>query len=157
MRQYFNDKDLFISAKAAWENVSHSADLQQFIPFLKEYFFTCEVNIDLSGELAIGNDKGSAIKLLILFQEIVLNAVKYCSFTPKSQRFIKIDLQESADNIVFMVENSYQKNIAAKTTGIGHILIDNFASLLNATSKVVKNEEKYKVEISFPNIWKERL
>jgi len=157
MRQYFNDKDLFISAKAAWENVSHSADLQQFMPFLKEYFFTCEFNIDLSGELTIGNDKGSAIKLLILFQEIVLNAVKYCSFTPKSQRFIKIDLQESADNIVFMVENSYQKNITAKTTGIGHILIDNFASLLNANNKVVKNEEKYKVEISFPNLWKERL
>ncbi len=156
MRQYFKDKDLFISAKTAWENVNLSPDLQQLIPFLENYFFTCEFDIDLSGQLTIGNDKGSAIKLLILFQEIVLNAVKYCSFTPKSQRFIKIVLQESADNIVFMVENTFQYNIAAKTTGIGHILIDNFASLLNAKSKVIKDEEKYQIEISFPNLWKER-
>lgn len=155
MRQYFSDKDLFISAKAAWENVSHSPDLQQFVPFLKEFFFACEFNVDLSGELAIGNDKGSAIKLLILFQEIVLNAVKYCSFVPKLKRSIKIDLQESEEKILFTVENSFREDIVAKTTGIGHILIDNFASLLNATSKVVKNEEKYKVEISFPNLWKE--
>ena len=155
MRQYFAEKDIFIMAKTEWESVSLLPDVQQLSPFLEKYFFHCEFQVDLAGQLAIGNNKGSAIKLLILMQEMVLNAVKYCSFVAMPQRSIQINLQEVADKITLRVQNRYKENLAVKTSGIGHILIDNFSKLLNAELKISKDNSQYTVEISFPNFWKE--
>jgi len=101
----------------------------------------------------IGNEKGSAIKFMILFQEIIFNAVKYSAFVGKEDRRLSIRLDVIAGRISLQVENRFKAGVRPKTTGIGHTLIKNFSKLLN-TAPVIKRERGlYSVEINFPNFW----
>jgi len=121
--------------------------------FLEKYFFHIEVSTGVGDQYALGNEKGSAIKLLILFQELIFNAVKYSAFVEKELRFLKIDLTINPDRIAICVANRFRENLATKTSGIGHIIIDNFAKLLQAHPVVSQNEGIYSVAIEFSNIW----
>ncbi len=99
MRQYFAEKDIFIMAKTEWESTSLLPDVQQLSPFLEKYFFHCEFQVDLAGQLAIGNNKGSAIKLLILMRRNGSQCSKILLVCSHAPTHIQINLQEVADTI----------------------------------------------------------
>ena len=155
-KKYFPTKDIFLTAKSEWANVSQ-ADCSDMYPYLEKYFFETDITFGDAKTFITGNDKGSAIKFLVLFQEIILNAVKYVAFVEKEKRFLRIRFTSDENQISVRTENPFRPNVKAKTTGIGHVIIENFAKLLNAESPVVsKDGNLYSVEIRFPNFWEER-
>ena len=155
-KKYFPTKDIYLTAKSEWANASQSDDSEMYL-FLEKHFFKTDIFFGDAKTFIVGNDKGSAVKFLVLFQEIILNAVKYVAFVEKEKRFLRIRFTSDANQISVRTENPFKPNVKAKTTGIGHVIIENFAKLLNAESPIVtKYENLYSVEIRFPNFWEER-
>jgi len=128
--------------------------LKSLEQFLKSYFFETDFSFENAKSYSIGNAKGSAVKLLILFQELILNAVKYSAFVSKEKRFLRIRFISNADTISVKVENPFDENTKTKTTGIGHVVIQNFATLLNTEPVISKENSIYCVVIQFKNLWK---
>jgi len=153
MRKYFPKKEQYHEAKAGWTSISQSKDLKSLEQFLKSYFFETDFSFENAKSFAIGNQKGSAVKLLILFQELILNAVKYSAFVSKEKRFLRIRFISNADTISVKVENPFDENTKTKTTGIGHVVIQNFATLLNTEPVISKENSIYCVVIQFKNLW----
>ena len=149
MRNYFPNKEIYSKAKNKWNQTTSTEDITKFV---KEYMFDFSLDIREAKDLFIGNEKGSAIKFQILFQEIILNAVKYVSFLEREKRKISIEFKIKKGNVVFKAENSYQKGQGTKSTGLGHIIIENFAKLLN-TKPIIQQNGNYVVSISFRNLW----
>jgi two-component sensor histidine kinase len=123
--------------------------------FLKAYFFEPLICIERTENFVIGNQKGSAVKLLILFNELILNAVKYSAFVNKDQRFVRIQILHDSQEILVLVENRFNPKKKVKTSGLGHSIINNFAKLLNTSPVIKKENEIYSVKIVFENFWKE--
>jgi len=153
MRKYFPKKEHYHEAKAGWTSISQSKNLKSLEQFLKSYFFETDFSFENAKSFAIGNQKGSAVKLLILFQELILNAVKYSAFVSKEKRFLRISFISNADTISVKVENPFDENTKTKTTGIGHVVIQNFATLLNTEPVISKENSIYCVVIQFKNLW----
>ncbi len=147
-------RNQFDEIKNNWESISDTEDIHCIVEFVNRYMFNCNINLSNSNQYIIGNEKSSAIKLLILFQEIIFNAVKYTSFVPRDERFINISLTELEDKIIFEVQNSYKPEIKAKTTGIGIFVIDNFAQSLNIKPIIVTDNNIYSISLEFSNIWR---
>ncbi len=155
-KKYFPTKDSYLAAKSEWADVSQS-NASAMNTFLKKHFFETDISFGDSERYVMGNDRGSAVKLMILFQEIILNAVKYVAFAEKEKRFLRIRFAADADHISVKVENRFQPDVKTETTGIGHVIVENFAKLMNAGSPVVnQNGDIYSVEIGFPDFWKKR-
>jgi len=153
MHKYFPLKDSYLKAKEDWDKISQSQDKQKIDTFLKNHFFDINFDFDKSAKYTIGNEKGSAIKLMILLQEIIFNAVKYSSFVKKDERFLKIDFSTFEEEITIKTENKYKPKVKIKTTGLGHVIIENFAKLLNTKPVIKKSNDIYSISIIFKNFW----
>jgi tetratricopeptide (TPR) repeat protein len=154
-RAYFQDKQQFVSAKSEWENIDESNRSEMILPFLEKHFFKIDLSFENIKNLKIGNEKGSSIKLLILFQELLLNAVKYSAFIEKQDRFINADLLASKDSICFTINNRYKDSLNIKSSGIGTVIIQNFCDLMEAEINISKEKGIYSVVANFKNFWKE--
>ena len=150
MRNYFSDKKLYSEAKNDWNQISSHP---QLIKFIKKHMFDIELSIDSAKNLTIGNEKGSAIKFQILFQEIILNAVKYASFVERNSRKINMKFVTKKGDVQFEVSNSYRKGEMTKTTGLGKIIIQNFCKLLRTEPEIRENEANYLLSMRFKNVW----
>jgi tetratricopeptide (TPR) repeat protein len=155
MRRYFPDKSLYMEAKKEWSDFSQSNDLNELLPFLHHYFFRTDFVLDNAEKLIIGNQKGSIIKLLILCQELILNAVKYSAFIDKGNRFLRVHFAASDQFVSILVENPFDKKSKVKTSGIGHVIIQNFSQLLDTSPTISNDGGVYSVDIRFGNLWKE--
>ena len=158
LRKYFPEKSLYQKAKTAWSEKSQGMNIEEIQFILKQHFFSdIKLNITDAADLRIGNDKGSAIKFLILFQELVFNAVKYSAFVEKDKRFLHIHLTADSNRVVIKVENRYKKIVKAKTSGLGLVIIENFAKLLETEPMIDKDEDIYSVKIQFSNLWEKNI
>ncbi len=152
---YFKTEDIYMKAKSEWNTISQTPGLADLVPFLRTYFFDTELLMNGAERFVLGNEKGSAIKFLILFQELILNAVKYSAFVKRDKRFVNIRIVPASERISMIVENRFNPRKRAKTTGIGHVIIENFVKLLDTSPLVTKENAVYAVEITFENFWKE--
>jgi tetratricopeptide (TPR) repeat protein/two-component sensor histidine kinase len=155
MRNYFPEKSLYVAGKSEWSTLSQLGDLDRLRPFIEKYFFRTDFDLDHAEQFIIGNQKGSIIKLMILFQEMILNAVKYSAFIDRENRFLKIRFTASEQSVSILVENPFDRETKVKTSGIGHVIIENFAQLLGTTPEIKNDDAIYSVQIRFNNIWKE--
>jgi len=153
VRNYFPTKSIFEEAKSRWTQISQSNGVQEIMGFLQKYFFEIDLAVVDGTKHVMGNEKGSAIKLLILFQELILNAVKHSAFVSKEQRFIHIKFDYDPNKMSIRIENRYKEKAKAKTSGIGHVIVENFAKLLNTEPITKKDSDIYSVEIKFENFW----
>jgi len=153
VQKYFPTKSVFEEAKPQWTLISQSSDVQEIMGFLQKYFFEIDLAIVDGSKYVMGNEKGSAMKLLILFQELILNAVKYSAFVSKEQRFLHIKFDHERRDMSIRVENRYKEKAKAKTSGIGNVIVENFAKLLNTKPVTKKDSDIYSVEIKFVNFW----
>ncbi|RZB34147.1 MAG: hypothetical protein SRB2_03540 [Desulfobacteraceae bacterium Eth-SRB2] len=153
VRNYFPTKSIFQEARSKWTRTSQSNDVQEIMGFLQKYFFEIDLAIVEETKYVMGNEKGSAMKLLILLQELILNAVKYSAFVSKGQRFLHIEFDPDPREISIRIENRYKEKAKAKTSGIGHVIVENFAKLLNTEPIIKKDGDIYSVEIKFKNFW----
>lgn len=153
VRKYFPTKSVFEEAKSQWTQISQSNDVQKIMEFLQNYFFEIDLDIVDGSKYVMGNEKGSAMKLLILFQELILNSVKYSAFMNKEKRFVHIKFDNNPRELSIRIENRYKQKAKSKTSGIGHIIVGNFAKLLNTKPIITKDSDSYSVEIKFENFW----
>lgn len=136
-----------------WNEVSRG-DVQEIKSFLGKHMFRLELNLDESRDYHVGNEKSSAIKLLILFQEIIFNAVKYASYVPYSDRQVVIMLASHGDKLNLSVKNSFNPKVQAKTTGVGRVVIENFARVLGCEPMISTDSNTYSISLEFINIWR---
>jgi len=71
----------------------------------------------------------------------------------RGSRFLKIDLKAAGDRIAITVINKFKDTLIMKTSGIGHIIINNFAKLLESQPIVGHDDGVYSIEITFKNLW----
>lgn len=151
--QYFPTKEIYIHSKKIWDEIINSGDLSKIQNFLNENMINFEYDFDNSINYSIGDEKGSATKLMILFQEIIFNAVKYSSFVVKNERNLIISLKKDKENIIFDIKNSCLTDLVEKSTGLGKEIISNFTKLLQTQPIVKKENNIYSVQIVFKNFW----
>ncbi|MCB5228508.1 MAG: hypothetical protein LHW44_00310 [Candidatus Cloacimonetes bacterium] len=147
------DNVAYTKIKQEWNEVS-AGSASQIADFLEKYMFHLELNLDESGQYHVGNEKSSAIKLLILFQEIIFNAVKYSSYVPFANRELNITLTTHEVNLKLLVKNSFDPNVRAKTTGVGTLVIENFANILGCSPIITKTDTMYLISLEFKNLWR---
>ena len=153
MSNYFNTRQVYFDSKHKWDSVIHDSDSSNMIRFSKEYLFDLTLEIDPGLNMIVGNEKSSAIKLTILLQEIILNAVKYVSFVSREHRNLQIRLYKESDFIIMEVSNSYKPEVRTKTTGLGNIIINNFAKVLDCDLTIDKSADQYAVTLKLKNYW----
>jgi tetratricopeptide (TPR) repeat protein len=153
LRNYFPNKSIFLDAKNKWNDISQTSNLQAIVKFMDTYMLQTEFHFEHGNEFVIGNDKGSSLKLLILIQEMVFNAVKYTSFVPKQERFLKINFSVEAEQVSIKVSNKFQPKTKVKSTGLGREIINNFSKLLETKPITNTDNEEYSVEVKFKNLW----
>lgn len=146
-------KDHYDKIRSQWSDVS-AGNVRQIKGFLDEQMFLLELDLDESRDYHVGNEKSSAIKLLILFQEIIFNAVKYASYVPYSDRQVVIMLASYSDKLKLTVRNSFNPKVQAKTTGVGRIVIENFARVLGCEPMIITDSNTYSISLEFNNIWR---
>ncbi|MEA2103227.1 MAG: hypothetical protein U9P79_01105, partial [Candidatus Cloacimonadota bacterium] len=153
MRNYFPTKVIFTSAKSAWKQISNSNEIAEIEKFMNEYLFKTDFVLESAEKFVTGNEKGSAIKLQILFQEIIFNAVKYVGFANFEDRILKIHFTASKEKVALLVENSYKPAEKTKTTGLGHVVIENFSKLLRTKPEIKKTDKNFSLQVKFHNFW----
>ena len=147
-------KDDFESIKADWNAVSSVNEFGPLIAFAEKHLCRLSVKLSEAAQYTLGNEKSSAIKLMIMFQEIIFNAVKYASFVPRAERFLEIRLDNTETTIRFEVINSYRPEVRAKTTGVGKLVIENFSKVLGTDPEIKKTDSTYSIYIEFNNLWR---
>lgn len=145
---YFPDKSRFIEAKQQWQMLD-IVDIDGLKTSLNQYFFKLDIQLLNADILVVGNKNSTATKLLIMFQEIMLNAVKYTSFVSQTKRKIIVMLTVDGSRITLAVENTFNPKSTIKSSGLGHMIINNFAGLLGAKVDKEINGELYKIKIEF--------
>ena len=151
---YFPNPDAYYLAKKEWEIASQSASINDIIGFVNNRMFSLFIDIYSLQDFKIGNVRSSAVKLMILFQEIIINAVKYASYVDRTERMVEIKLSVQDSNLVFTVSNSFSPDVQAKDTGVGNLIISNYVKILNSESVISKTDSRFTVTIEFNNYWR---
>jgi signal transduction histidine kinase len=151
---YYPTKANFLEAKQKWNDMSQFNDLEKIISFMNKFLLKTTLDISHAKEYVIGNDKGSALKLFILIQEIILNAVKYSSFVLKDSRNLHISFGGDDKKISIKVFNTFKPNVQVKSCGLGLEIINNFSKLLQTKPIIKRENDVYSVEIKCKNIWR---
>ncbi len=152
-KRYFPTREIFIEAKTEWQKVSQKKEPKEIIDYLNKYMFDIKLDFVNIDGLALSDKKGSVVKMMILTQEMVLNAIKYSSFIERDRRIVNIRLEKS-DKIKFEIENRYKKDIITKKSGLGHVIINNFAKLLKTEPLITTNDDIFKIELNIPDLWR---
>ncbi|MDD2228411.1 MAG: ATP-binding protein [Candidatus Cloacimonetes bacterium] len=147
-------KDDFEGIKLDWNAVSSVNEFEPVIGFAEKYLCKLNVNLTEAADYTLGNEKSSAIKLMILFQEIIFNAVKYTSYVTRAERFIEIRLDSTDTKITLEVRNSFRPEVQAKTTGVGKLVIENFSKVLGSDPEIKTTDTTYSIRIEFNNLWR---
>ncbi len=154
MNSYFPTEEKYLKTLKKWKSISERENLHDIVNYMNKYFMKTNINISGVEFLSLGNSKGSALKIFIMIQEIILNAIKYSCFIPQDERIFEFNIIENEDNITVSQKNNYRPKTKTKTTGLGHIVIENFAKLLNANPIITKQQNEYSLVISFKNFWR---
>ncbi len=152
--KYFPTDEIYRKSKSEWANVSQADNFDIIKAFLQEYFFETDIFFGEAEKYVIGNERYSADKLLILFQELIMNAVKYASYVKKENRFLHVQLADNLNQLSVKVENSFKSDLRPRSSGIGHVIIKNFADILGTKPIISKDNNVYSTEIRFNNFWK---
>ncbi len=154
VHQYFSTKAIYDEAQAAWAAVHTEAGTKSMVAFLEKYMFeiSLEYPPDIK-EFRLGDRYNSPLKLTLLFQELLLNAVKYACFTERKDRCISIRILADDQLLSLVIQNAYVPERSARTTRIGNEIIQNFVKLLEGTMSVDKTNTIYTTAVKFPNIF----
>lgn len=153
---YFPSKTEYMRSKEDWQEISEAPGWSRYLLFMKEHMITFEAHIDKKmRDLRIGDSKKSFTKLLLLFQEIILNAIKYSAPVDKESRFITITLAAKDKLIVFDIKNRFRTDFPIKSSGLGRSVIENLADLLKTVPAVKIDGDTYSLVMEFDNFWLE--
>jgi len=151
LRNYFPSRESFRAAQSDWAKASAGGNREDQVDCLRHHFFDLSVEISGESKLIFGDTKGSATKMLILCQEIMMNAVKYASTMEREKRELQISVVQNLEKISIKVVNSCQSETRLKTAGLGHTVIKNFAEILGCEPQITKADNRYILSLEFDN------
>jgi len=157
--QYFPQYDLYEKALAEYTRLHEETDNKSFgllVEFLSKYMFDISIEFGDSDALIIGDKKGSDVKLLTLFNEIIFNAIKYTAFVKKEDRVVSIKFNSSHEFKNLEVENSLSGDTEVKSVGTGNLIIDNIINIMKGKVSRSKLNNRFITKIKFPNFWEEK-
>lgn len=147
VKNYFKkDLQLFLEAKQQCQDAQTE---KEFSECVNKYFFEFKCESKGNSAIPIGDAEGTATKLLILFQELFLNAIKYSSYIERKDRFVHILIDINADHWSFIVRNSAVQTDAVNSSGIGLSIIRNFANLFDADYSAELISAVYQSKLNF--------
>lgn len=152
--EYFPEKYIYIKSKEEFVDLNSFEKLQKF---LNKNMFNFKYDFDTELlNYKISDENKSKTRLLLLFQEIIFNAVKYAAFIEKTRRFLNISFKRKKNEIIFTVENSCCIERVEKSTGIGKTAIENFCKIFNTIPVLKKENNRYYAIVKIPDFWKEK-
>lgn len=147
MREFFRSKDFFAKAKKDWYD---TRDLSGVIRFMNETMnIKTDIALDSFQSIRIGDAKGSATNLAILFNELIMNMLKALAYVPEKDRLFLVSLEKDDDMIVFHFANT-SINAGTISHGYGKTIVTNIAKGLGGTLSSQTNGNQYSVEMNLP-------
>ena len=148
-KKYFLTSDDAMQAENEWYELQ---DIKTRINWINQNMFHIILNDAEVANCKVGNKYSTKTHLYILFNEILLNAIKAASFIDKGQRIINIKLTLQNDGIHVDISNSAipTYNISG---GYGNMIINNYKSMfnmLNFYSGYNKNIQRYQIKFTLP-------
>ena len=154
-RNYFKTKEEHIEAKNEFQTkISDCNQIGIIKKYLNKYFFKTKIEISGLKKHSIGYDRETPTKLIILYTELILNALKNVSYLDKDQREVSISIGLS-DDLKFLISNSYNKRRKIKTTGLGKYFVIKMVKGING-EPVFTDNDIYTAEIILPNLWEKK-
>lgn len=151
-RRYFPDEASYHEAHSCWQQGKLGND-SQLLQCLKMIMCDTVIDSGADGAARVGDAKGSRTKLLILIQELLLNAVKNAAFSERARRRIAVSISAVSGSLRLVVTNSYVPGTAIHSTRLGSEIVRNMATLLHGSVSVEPSGDVYSVIVSFPNIF----
>ena len=154
-RNYFKTEEEHVEAQKKWYAISDSDALDPINNYLRKYFFKTDFDISAASKYRIGNDKGSASRLVSIFQELIFNAIKNASYLKKDARSVKISIKIDR-SIIFKVSNSYDPDRRVKTTALGNVIVKNIIESVDGELSIDKDDTIFVVKVILPNFWEKK-
>ncbi len=152
-RNFFPDEEGYMAARSNWQ-AGKSTSLNALTACLGRTMFNIRVDLGGLADSRIGDARGSRTKLIILLQELLLNAVKYSSFVEKHRREIQFSMCSSDSGMLRLsVRNTYQPNTSTHSTRLGQEIIGNLARLVHGTLDIAEDGGIHAVTLAFPNFF----
>ena len=126
-KNYFPDKDEAVRAENSWYDLY---DNDARLNWINQNLFHIKIDVAEVASCKVGNKYSTKTHLYIIFNEILLNAVKAASYVAKEQRMINIRLTYQNGDICVDISNSANQNRGV-SGGYGRIIIDNYKSMFN--------------------------
>ena len=154
-RNYFKTTEEHIEAKNEFQTkISDCNQIGIIKKYLNKYFFKTKIEISGIKKYSLESDRETPTKLIILYTELILNAIKNVSYLDKNQREVSISIGLS-DDLKFSISNSYNKRRRVKTTGLGKYFVEKMVEAING--EYVFNDNKiYTAEIILQNLWEKK-
>jgi hypothetical protein len=153
--KYFNQNRVLESKVKEALGTLEPNNFEQLAEFCNQYLFEFNLKVEGLDKYLLSDSKGSAMKMLILFQEILFNAIKYSRLVKRDKRFLNISIIPKNDCFNVDISNSASFKFVSKETGLGHVIIEKMAGLMNAEFSTHKNDTGYSIKMAIPNFWKQ--
>ena len=148
---HFPEADSFYEARKVFVALS-SDDTGALLDFGRRYLRTTITwdCLDTVVAAKIGNRRNSALKLLILFQEIFMNAVKNATFTEFERRSLAFAGQHGKETMEFTVSNSFDQAETRTDTRLGQGIINGLLRQFEAVPVITKQDGLFSIRFSLP-------
>ena len=147
MRAFFPSKDFFTKAKNDWYA---TRDLSGVIRFMNDHMnIRTDIALDPFRSIRIGDAKGSATNLAILFNELIMNMMKALAFVEKDRREFHVNLERDGEMILFRFVNT-SRSAGTMSHGYGKTIVTNITKGLGGILSSQTSGNQYSVEMKLP-------
>ena len=153
-RNYFPDRSSFVNARNAWTTVLDSGDgsISSVEAFMQNHMIQTKFDLDDVSSFGLSDTRGSKIKMLILLNELLLNAVKYASLSDSKNREMSLSMKQGKV-LCITVSNTHTKSNARGKVGLGREIIQNTVKSFGGRVVEEVHDAIYSVRIEIPNVW----
>jgi len=147
MRMFYPTKDSFVSAKENWYTAQTLTDVLCFME--KHMNIKVHLDIDSFKNIVIGNTKGSATNLAILYNELTMNMLKALAIMPANERTFTVTADRVGEYVCFCFINS-SRNAKSISKGYGKTIVTNIVNGFGGNLSYNEEEQSFQVKVSLP-------
>lgn len=149
---HFSASEAYLRAREHFMSIQNN-DLDELGRFCSDHLAIRVDQKDLAdevGSLSVGNANNSALKMLVLFQEVIQNAVKYVSLVDKKRRKICFRAKVVDDEVSIEVVNACNADGDVEDTKVGAEIINGIGEQFGECSVglVEPRRDEYKFVLS---------
>lgn len=147
MRRFYPTRNAFDEAKKTWFSSNTLYDVLIFME--KHMNIKVEISLEAFKDIIIGNTKGSATNIAILFNELTMNMLKALAIVPESSRFFSIKMKKEGENLILEFRNSVRTTIT-NSSGYGKTIVANIVTGFGGTVSYDFIDSFFEVKLALP-------